>query len=106
MNNSYQVMQLGCAYMLYRGTGGRLLAPPHPIQGLRSEFQMTGASHYLMTQIHSKTVQFSILHDNLLKIDGCNWGFLKIDGYNCTRCTRSNGASVHYIVSVLMFKAL
>ena len=69
---------------------------------LRSEFQMTGASHDIMTPIHSKIVQFSILHDNLLKIDGCNWGFLKIDRYNCIRCTRSNGAPDIYLFGFLV----
>ena len=61
-------------------------------QGLRSEFQSTGANHYLMTLMQSKTVHFSFFSESFWKIDGCKWVFLKIDGCNCTRCTRPNGA--------------
>ena len=57
-------------------------------QGPRNKFQMTGANYYLMTQMLSKTVQFSFFPESYWKIDGCNWDFLKIDGCNCTRCTR------------------
>ena len=60
------------------------------IQGLRNKFQMTGANHYLMTLIKSKTVQFFI--ERFWKIDRCKGVFWKTDGCNCTRCTRPNGA--------------
>ena len=60
---------------------------------LRCEFQMTGANHYLMTLIQSKPIQSSYFSETFWKIDGCKWSCLKIDGYNCTRSTRSNGAS-------------
>ena len=62
------------------------------MQGLRSEFQSPGANHYLMTLIQSKTVHFSFFSQSFWKIDGCKWGFLKIDGCNCTRCTRPYAA--------------
>ena len=64
------------------------------LQVLFSEFQMTGANHYVMTLIQSKAVQFSFSSESLWKIDRCKWGFLKIDGCNCTRCTCSNGDPV------------
>ena len=53
-------------------------------QGLRSEFQMTGANHYLMTLIHLKTLRpsFSPIW--------CNLVFLKINGCNCAHCTSYN----------------
>ena len=34
---------------------------------------------------------FFMFYLGLLKIEGCNQPFLKINGCNCTRCTRSNG---------------
>ena len=50
------------------------------VQGLRSEIQMKGANHYLMTLIQSKTVQFFYFSESFWKIDGCKWGFLKSTG--------------------------
>ena len=67
---------------------------PQVTQGLRNKFQMTGANYYLMTQILSKTVQFSFFSESYEKIDGCKWGFLKIDGCNCNHCTYIKGAPV------------
>ena len=42
------------------------------VQGLRSEFQMTGANHYLMTLIQSKTIQFSFFLKVFEKLTGAN----------------------------------
>ena len=44
-------------------------------QGLRNEFQMTGANYYLMNLIQSKTVQVSFSFESFWKIDGCKWIF-------------------------------
>ena len=45
-----------------------------------------------MTLIESKNVQFSYFSETFWKIDGCKWGFVKIEGCNCTRCTYANRA--------------
>ena len=70
---------------------------------LRCEFQMTGANHYLMTLIQSKTVQFSYFSETFWKIDRCKRGFLKIDWCNYTRCTHPNGAPEHKVVLLEVF---
>ena len=74
------------------------------LQGLRGEFQMTGANHYLTTLIQSKTVQFSYFSGSFWKINGCKWGFLKIGGWNCTRYTCCNGVPAD--LKLYVFKKL
>ena len=42
-----------------------LFEEQYGLQGLRSEFQMTGANHQLMTQDQSNKVQFSYFSESL-----------------------------------------
>ena len=61
-------------------------------QGLRRRFKMAGADHALSFQPNQvKNCLIFFLLEFFGKTDGCKWGFLEIDGYNCTRCTHSNG---------------
>ena len=48
------------------------------LQGLCSDFQMAGANHLLMTQIQSKTVQFSYFSEIFGKSMGANGVFWKL----------------------------
>ena len=73
------------------------------VQGHRSGFQMMGSNFYAITLIQSKPFQFAFFHESLQKIDGCNQGFLQIDGSNNSRCTLSNGAPVTHAAYSVMY---
>ena len=66
------------------------------MRGLRSKFQMMGANHKHMTQIHLKKSNF-LVSWKFMENQRVQLGFLKIEGCNRACCACSNGGPGTYL---------